>query len=167
MGMKNIGHLLFPASFSLLVIGLGTGNGQAQKKYNLPLKSQEQGTEQLQTFVKSLPELSQQHDLSTNAVIDDKTPCGFSVNQQKPYLQKICDWIGYSPIRTGSTIGYPRPWKRRPDLYLYFRDCREVVIPAQVCESCQNSSPKISSLSGMDSLPDSLPQQDFSGGTKP
>ena len=167
MDMKNIGHLLFPASFSLLLIGLGTGNGQAQKAYNLPLKSQDQGTEQLQTFAKSLPDLSQQHALSTNAVIDDKTPCYFSVNHQKTCLQKICDWIGYSPMRTGSTIGYPRSWKRRPDLYLYFRDCREGGIPAQLCEPCQNSSPKISALSGKDSWPDSLPQQDFSGGTKP
>ena len=57
-------------------------------------------------------------------------------------LSKLCDWIGYVPMRTGSTFGYPRTWKRRPDLYLYFRTpCRPVAPAAGICEPCMRYVP--------------------------
>ena len=82
-------------------------------------------------------------------------------------LSKLCDWIGYIPMRTGSTCGYPRTWKRRPDLYLYFRSPCRPAAPAQgVCEPCTRFVPSSGSGYTGDAYGAPLPQPTAIGSIK-
>lgn len=91
--------------------------------------------------------------------------CNDCGRHSKPCLERLCDWIGYTPMRTGSTCGYPRTWKRRPDLYLYFRDpCRPASPAAAICEPCTRYVPVTGDSSPVLGSP--LPQPSAIGSIK-
>lgn len=100
--------------------------------------------------------------LPGNPGCDDCNSCQKS---SKSCLQKICDWVGYAPMRTGSTFGYPRTWKRRPDLYLYFANsCKEGQPIQGICEPCNRYVPASGQLQDLGTLP--LPQPVANPNTK-
>ena len=130
-----------------------------------------------QSYGQSKPNLPQSKGLDDGlgvpqAIVDQEShscqecaegdSCG---KHNKPCLQKICDWIGYAPMRTGSTCGYSRSWKRRPDLYLYFREPCRIAAPAPgVCEPCNRYLPATGR--GVEPLGDPLPQRAIIGSIK-
>lgn len=55
---------------------------------------------------------------------DNSGKSGTSDCQKRSHgLIGVLEWATYFPERSGSTVGWPSTWKRRPPLSAYFLDC--------------------------------------------